>query len=149
MKNNQIRAVGLIIDHIVNHQNHFVSGYMFRDNLLKLLERGIDINRLLASQVFVWEFEFEEWPQVHTDKERMTRPYNGSMFDLRRGYKDIFPELAAEEDPGEDDDAEGNVYKITYTLNLLPAINQPEGSESLMSLLSGMSSEEEMQIFTS
>jgi len=131
MNNNQIRAVGLIIDHIIKHQNHFVSGYMFRDNLLKLLERGIDINRLLASKVFVWEFEFEEWPQVHTDKERMTRPYNGSIFELRNGYNDIFPELCTE-DPADDDDAEGNVYKITYTLNLLPAINQPEGSDSLM-----------------
>lgn len=121
---------------------------MFRDNLLKLLERGIDINRLLASKVFVWEFEFEEWPQVHTDKERMTRPYNGSIFDLRHGYKAIFP-TAVLEDPALDDDAEGNVYKITYTLNLLPAINQPEGSDSLMSLLSGMTGEEEMQIFKS
>ena len=44
MKNNQIRAVEMIIKHIVTYQNRYISSYLFFDNeynLLKLLRMGM------------------------------------------------------------------------------------------------------------
>lgn len=49
LDSNQIRAVNLIIAHIVKYQNNYVSSYLFNFNLLKLMEKGIDTNGLLAS----------------------------------------------------------------------------------------------------
>ena len=65
LRNNQIRAVNLIINHIVEYQNSYVSSYLFGDNLFTLMEKGIDVIDLLASHVFRYQFEMEEWPPVH------------------------------------------------------------------------------------
>ena len=34
MQNNQIRAVSIIIDHVIKYQDNFVSAYLFRKNLI-------------------------------------------------------------------------------------------------------------------
>ena len=83
LKHNQIRAIGLIINHIVTFQNNYVSSYLFNDNLLQLLEKGIDIICLLKSNVFQYKFDFEGWPRVHPDTSKITVPYNGDLFHIR------------------------------------------------------------------
>lgn len=56
------------------------------------------------------------------------RPYNGSIFTLRRAYKTVFPEkeLAALDDEENEDEKPAldmtKVYKIKYSVNLLPII---------------------------
>ena len=94
IENNQIRAVGKIIDHIVMFQNNFVSSYLFEDNLLLLLEKAIDVNRLLNSKVFQYQFDYEGWPRVHQDTDQQIVPYNGSIFKLRNVYDEVFPDVA-------------------------------------------------------
>ena len=71
---------------------------------------------LLHSRILNYEFDFEEWPSMHTNDETILRPYNESIFDLRLAYDKIFtePELA---DPdangagGEDGDSSSDDAK--------------------------------------
>ena len=90
------------------------------------------------------EIEFEEWPSVHRNVEEMTMPYNGSVFNLRNAYEEVFKEFVEAEEESErnkeadiyeSDDKEESVYRITYNLNLLPSINVPEGQPNLINLL--------------
>ena len=41
LRNNQTTSVDCIIKHIVKHQNHFVSSWLFKSNIPELLETGI------------------------------------------------------------------------------------------------------------
>ena len=47
---------------------------------------------LLHSKIMNFEFDFEEWPSMHTVDETILRPYNDSIYDLRLAYTKIFPE---------------------------------------------------------
>ena len=38
---------------------------------------------LLESEVFYFQFDFDEWPSTHTDDETYYRPYNGNIFNIR------------------------------------------------------------------
>jgi len=51
-----------MIDHIIRFQNNFVSSFLFKNNLLDLMDRGIEVNKLLKSKVFFYKFEYDEWP---------------------------------------------------------------------------------------
>jgi len=138
LESNQIKAVNLIINHITEFQNNYVSSYLFDKNLFTLMEKGIDVIALLASNVFRYHFEMQEWPSVHPNNAETLKPYNGTLFDLRKSYALVFPELqderkderaaakenqvVGESEPGEGDhsgEAE-KFYKISYSLNLLP-----------------------------
>ena len=50
------------------------------------------VANLLASNVFYWNFDIDEWPSVHSDDGSYTRPYNGSILDIRNQYKTVFYE---------------------------------------------------------
>jgi hypothetical protein len=69
---------------------------LFEKNFLLLLEKGIVMKDLLASSIFSYQFSFDdaEWPQTHTNCKKMIRPYNGSIFEIRRNYSEVFDELA-------------------------------------------------------
>ena len=43
LKNNQVKAVNLMIDYIVKYQNNFVSSYLFQKILPILMEKDISI----------------------------------------------------------------------------------------------------------
>jgi hypothetical protein len=62
LKNNQVRAVGLLIEYIENFQNNFISSYLFVKNLPVIMEKGIHIHHLMHSQVFSVTFDYDEWP---------------------------------------------------------------------------------------
>lgn len=59
---NQIRAITLIIDYIIKYQNSYIFSYLFKSNLIKLINRGVPVSPLLQSDVFEHQFEFENWP---------------------------------------------------------------------------------------
>ena len=66
LENNQIRACELIISHIVKYQNNYTASFLFRNNILKMLDKGIDLEELFCSQIFEYEFDADEWPfDVH------------------------------------------------------------------------------------
>lgn len=57
------------------------------------MEKGINTNCLLNSNVFLYKFELDEWPQNHACEDKIIAPYNKSIFNLRENYNDCFPEL--------------------------------------------------------
>jgi hypothetical protein len=79
---------------------------------------GIEVRELFDCNIFQLEFDYDEWPGTHTDEDTYLRPYNGSIYDIRHCYKDVFPE---EELQGLDPNnvETDKVYKIKYSLNLL------------------------------
>ena len=94
---------------------------MFNNDFETLLDKGLDVSGLLSSHIFCTPIDYEEWPSTHTDNTDMVEPYNLSIFDLRHHYKEIF-NLDA---PDEDGDVKGSkVYKISYMLNMLPALGE-------------------------
>lgn len=155
IQNNQIRAVNLIIDHIIKYQNNFVSSYLFEENLIDIMNRGISVVDLMKSNVFSFKFEYEEWPQVHTDLTKIINPYNGSIFSLREKYGEIFPALGESKEAGnsnkvasvgdsgvveekDDGGADEIFYKITYTVNLLSSVGPQGEGESLCQMFQTM-----------
>lgn len=133
LDSNQIRAVNLIIAHIVKYQNSYVSSYLFNFNLLKLMEKGIDVHDLLGSQVFEYRFEYDEWPQAHSNLDKIITGYNGSIFEIRYAYKDCFPDLEDVE-ASEDKDTHSKMYKIKYCLNLLPNIKDADDGTTFIGM---------------
>lgn len=64
---NQIHSVALIIDYIVRYQNKWIFSFLFRNNFIKLINRGIPLSNLLQSNVFQHQYENILWPEIHTD----------------------------------------------------------------------------------
>ena len=127
--------MSLIIDHIVKYQDNFVSFRMFKDIFLDLLHKELELTPLLMSNIFYKRLEFEDWPSAHTNLEKMFIPFNGSLFEMRHSYDQIFPDLG---DPQNDDkfesheeeDNESNkYYSIVYKVNLLPSVIYEDESE--------------------
>ena len=50
---------------MVKFQNNFVTSFLFHKNVSILLEKGVIINELLASKIFCFTFDFDEWPSTH------------------------------------------------------------------------------------
>lgn len=80
IQNNQVRALAIMIDYITKYQNSYVYSYLFQDNLIKLMEMGIEISHLLRSNVFVYKFDFQEWPSIHHENLECIRPYYLTIF---------------------------------------------------------------------
>lgn len=53
-----------------------------------MLMKGIKVASLFKSKIFIYVFEFDDWPQSHKDSSFMLLPYNGGIFQLRDMYKD-------------------------------------------------------------
>ena len=77
------------------------------------------------------------WPSIHEDYSTILAPYNDSLFQLRNMYQVIFQEfpnvntieIEVEEEDREDylleessDMETSQVFQISYTLNMLPAV---------------------------
>ena len=58
----------------------------------QLLEQGVKIKSLLESEVFSLELDFDEWPTTHSCDDEEIRPYNFSLFEIRKHYRSIFQE---------------------------------------------------------
>lgn len=131
LKNNQVKAGSLMLDYIVKYQNNFVSCYLFKSNFSKLIEMGLPLHDLLDSSVFTIHLNFDGWPDNHTDDSKMIKHYNGSYFHLRQSYSDIFPDLEPMDQSQENQKDQkkrkrksNRVYKIKYTINMLPSLGE-------------------------
>lgn len=49
LRNNQVRAVGYIIDYIAKYQNNYVSSFLFTKIMPTLISKGIEITPLINS----------------------------------------------------------------------------------------------------
>lgn len=108
---------------MVLHQNTFApSSYLFRTCFLQLIEKGVELRKVLNSEIFCFKFDYDEWPSTHVDKNKYLKPFNGSIFEMRNEYKNIFPEFMN----GDTDDSvnTSKVFKISYELNTLPLMGE-------------------------
>ena len=116
----------IIIEYIVKYQDDFVSSFLFQKNFPTLLEKGIEVKKLLDSHVFNYEFDLDEWPSTHNNPQEELRPFNQNLFLLRQHYKTVFPEdefIPLDEQKNDSVKVDNSkVYKIKYSLNLLPSI---------------------------
>ena len=83
---------------------------------------GVSLTNLLNSKIFSVEFDFDQWPSTHNDEATYMRPYNFSIFKIRKHYRTVFPEdnfLPIDEQKGVD---RSRIFKIKYSMNLLPKI---------------------------
>ena len=83
-----------MIAYIVKYQNNFVSSFLFTNNLVKLIETGIEIAPLLSDdcQIFRYKLNCDQWANNHTNDNTFLKPYNGSLFELGNKYNEIFKE---------------------------------------------------------
>lgn len=94
-----------MIDYISKYQNNYVASYLFRQNLPAMMEKGININKLICDEtwedgeikyhqahIFKITVDYDEWPANHTNDSYEIRPYNDSFFTLFSKYSDVFPE---------------------------------------------------------
>jgi len=126
LKANQVRAVQLMIDYIIKNQNNYTASYLFNKNLPDLMEKGLVLEGLFGSNIFTRTFDYDQWPGSHINNDTIIRPYNGTLFQIRDHYKTVFHEqefLPIEELSTEDDKVDSSkVYKIRYSVNLLPQV---------------------------
>jgi hypothetical protein len=67
-----------------------VSSYLFEKNCINLINLGVELTPLFDSDVFNYTFDYDQWPSTHVVREMEMRPYNGSIFEIRDKYRDIF-----------------------------------------------------------
>jgi hypothetical protein len=79
---------------------------------------------LIESKIFRFQFDYDEWASTHTDKITYQKAYNGSIFDLRDQYRNIFWEPQFEVDEDEDSIDSRKVYKIKYSINTLTQLGE-------------------------
>lgn len=92
----------------------------------QLIELEIPLTELLdeESKIFTIEFDFDDWPGNHYNDEECIRAYNGSYFDIRDKYREVFPE-----DNFDNSDEQMELHadepfkKIKYSVNLLAQIS--------------------------
>jgi hypothetical protein len=126
LKNNSIRAVDIILKYIVKYQNNVSSSYLLCKIMTEIIDMGIEVCDVFNSKIFNFEFDYDEWPGTHTNEESCFRPYNGSIYKIRNSYRMVFPEDEFEEmnDDAHDKIESSKVFKISYSVNLLPLIGQ-------------------------
>ena len=116
----------MIIDYICKYQNNYFSSFLFDKTFVELFVKGINMVELLNSNVFNFSFDFDDWPSSHFDDCVVSKPYNGSVFDIRykKTYTDLFPEIEEmkDEDNFDEEGKKRQIFKIRYTINLLPKL---------------------------
>lgn len=85
------------------------------------MEKGIQVHDLFNSDVFIKVFDVDEWPGTHINEEEVSRSYNKSYYHLDNNYETVFPEENFSKILMEEKDLDfGKVFKIKYSINLLP-----------------------------
>ena len=123
---------------------------MFLHNLPILMEKSISIKPILESNIFSVVFDLDRWPGSHTNDEECIRFYNNSFYKLYENYETVFPE--AEFDPDSKVEDNSRVFKIKYSINLLPQIDfhitsDGEFKNEHINFMSLCSESEEIEIF--
>jgi len=120
------------MDYIVKYQNNLISSFLFAKNFPELIEKGIEVKKLLDSSVFNYEFDLDEWPSSHFNPDECLRPFNENLFMIRKHYRTVFPEndfTPLDEITNDQKLESSKIYKIKYSVNMLPAIGTYLGKE--------------------
>lgn len=65
-------------------------------------------------------FDYDHWATNHPNDNDYLMPYNGSIFELREKYREIFP--GPEFEPIDEENNKLRLYKISFHVNLLPVL---------------------------
>jgi len=110
---------------MVKYQNNYTSSFLFAKILPRIIHKGVEVAALLNSNIFTYQFDYDEWPTTHTDQSLYMRSYNDSIFELRKKYRDIFWEDQFEIKNEEDEVIDSSkLYKVCYKINLLPILSE-------------------------
>ena len=93
LRYNQIRSVNMMVAYMIQYQNTYVYAHLFEKNLIDLIEKGVNMSALFDSQIFNYQFDFDEWPTTSSNTDLIMRPYNKSMFKLRFEYSELYNDL--------------------------------------------------------
>ena len=114
------------------------------------------MSRVLRSEIFSFHFDYDEWPSNHVDDKTYYRPYNESIFELRGMYRKVFHEKEFEDISGREVQSD-KVYKIKYSLNMLPGMGEcvricPRTGDKIIdskgySILNQMCEADELELF--
>jgi len=109
----------------------------------------------MDSGIFTMTFDYDEWPGNHCNDDECVRFYNESFYHLRHHYDTIYHEeefsqkVLYEENL---DSSHAKVYKIKYSINLLPQVgyfidNEGNHCNEGVSLMALAADTEEIEIF--
>lgn len=144
LDNNQIQALNVMLRYVVDYQNSYHHAYLFERNFSILLVKEINVVPLLNSNILYQSFDYDDWPQTHTNDAREIKPFNDSIFKVGQLYSKVFQHLA-EDEPNQEvarRSISSKVHKIKYSLNLLTSTRNDE--YSLMDLLA---STDQIEVF--
>lgn len=120
------------------------------------MEKGIEVTSLLDSAIFNVSFDYDDWPGSHPMEEKNIQPYNGSYFDIRLMYQQVFGEDFPADALNDKTIDKSKIYKIKYSVNLLGQCGMyvqkdEDGEEELVNeevnLMSLAEETDEMTIF--
>ena len=88
----------ILLEYLCTYQNHVNSSYLLTRILPDIVDKGISIENVCSSKIFLMELHFDEWPENSTSKKHLQRAYNGSIFTVRERFNEIFyePEFTEE-----------------------------------------------------
>ena len=55
-----------------------------------MLDKGINVYKILDSKIYLTDLDIDEWPQIHYDPEECIKPYNGTVMTLKTNFDKIF-----------------------------------------------------------
>lgn len=86
----------VMVDYIVAHQNKFVFSNLFHHNLVEMMNKGVHMANLFNSDILVRKFDYDTWPSVSDNHDKIIAPYNQSVFKLRFHFGTVFSKLQKE-----------------------------------------------------
>ena len=79
-----------MLRYVVEYQNSYHHAYLFEKNFCMLLVKEISVVPLLNSNILYQSFDYDDWPQTHTNDAREIKPFNDSIFKVGQLYSKVF-----------------------------------------------------------
>ena len=70
LDNNQTQGLSYMLQYIVKYQNSYHHSYLFQKTFVILLIKEINVVPLLNSNIMYQSFDYDDWPQTHTDDNK-------------------------------------------------------------------------------
>lgn len=67
LKHNLINSANLMVDYIIRYQNNFVYSFLFKNNLVEMINKGVRMYGLLNSSIMNTNFTYDEWSPISTN----------------------------------------------------------------------------------
>lgn len=93
------------------------------------MKKGLSILPLLESKILRYEFDYIEWPSTSKYNDHVSKPYNGSLFEIKNNFSNVFKGTKFDDchhvhGNSEEKSLVGINYKIRYSINLIPSLGE-------------------------